>query len=129
MPLYVCDFALIGSCPSPPLSLSLLSRPLSTIAGPTLAALFNAVPASSRGTAQGLFSVLAALGNLAPVVVGAFAGGALGNYQLGDVLLVSVCACYVGCSALFVLAALEDDQKIALREVEAAGGENVIKGL
>jgi hypothetical protein len=66
---------------------------------------------SSRGTAQGLFSVLAAVGNLAPVVVGAFAGGALGNYALGDVLLYSVSGSYLACGLLFALAAIEDDKK------------------
>lgn len=82
--------------------------------GPTLAALFSAVPLSSRGTAQGLFSVLTAVGNLAPVVVGAFAGGVLGDYALSDVLLVTVSGCYALCAVLFTLAALEDDKKLQI---------------
>ena len=38
--------------------------------GPTLATLFNIVPANRRGTAQGLFSILTAAGNVAPVIIG-----------------------------------------------------------
>lgn len=81
--------------------------------GPTLAALFQAVPASSRGAAQGLFSVLAAVGNLAPVVVGALAGGALGNFALGDVLLYGVSGCYFVSGVLFALAAVEAERVAA----------------
>lgn len=38
--------------------------------GPTLAALFNTVPLRRRGVAQGVFSVLTALGTLGPLAVG-----------------------------------------------------------
>merc|ERR1711907_637521 len=55
--------------------------------GPTLAALFNAVPNDRRGTAQGMFSVLTAVGNFAPILIGALVGGALGDFQVGDILM------------------------------------------
>ena len=84
--------------------------------GPTLAAISGAVPASFRGAANGLFSIATALGNLAPVVVGAFAGGAAGNYALGDVLIASVSGSYALCSILFAAAALEHDRRFAAAE-------------
>ena len=80
--------------------------------GPTLAALFVVVPKERRGLAQGLFSFLTAIGNIAPVIVGALAGGALGSYQLQDVLLYSVSGSYILCSLLFVNAALIQDKKL-----------------
>lgn len=82
--------------------------------GPTLAALFTAVPANRKGTAQGLFSVLTALGNTAPVLIGALSGGALGNYSLDNVLLYSTCGCYVICGILFGMAAMENEKKMNL---------------
>jgi sugar phosphate permease len=84
--------------------------------GPTLAAISGAVPASSRGAANGLFSIATALGNLAPVIVGAFAGGVAGNYPLGDVLIASVSGSYVLCSILFAAAALEHDRRLEREE-------------
>jgi MFS family permease len=81
--------------------------------GPTLAALFTVVSPERRGAAQGLFSVLTALGNTAPILIGAFAGGNLGDYQLSNVLLYAVSGCYVMAGALFWLAALEDEKRIA----------------
>ena len=84
--------------------------------GPTLAAISGAVPASSRGAANGLFSIATALGNLAPVIVGAFAGGVAGDYPLGDVLIASVSGSYVLCSILFAAAALEHDRRLEREE-------------
>lgn len=80
--------------------------------GPTLAALFSVVPKERRGSAQGLFSMLTAAGNIAPVLVGSLAGGGLGQYSLGNVLLGVVGGCYVVSAALFTAAALREDQRI-----------------
>eukprot|EP00596_Hydrurales_sp_CCMP1899_P010529 CAMPEP_0119047156 /NCGR_PEP_ID=MMETSP1177-20130426/51284_1 /TAXON_ID=2985 /ORGANISM="Ochromonas sp, Strain CCMP1899" /LENGTH=326 /DNA_ID=CAMNT_0007021341 /DNA_START=855 /DNA_END=1835 /DNA_ORIENTATION=+ len=82
--------------------------------GPTLASLFNVVPKERRGTAQGLFSVLTAAGNIAPVVVGAFAGGQYGSYALGDVLIWTVSGAYVLSGLMFAAAAIADDKRIAV---------------
>ena len=80
--------------------------------GPTLAALFVVVPKDKRGLSQGLFSFLTAIGNIAPVVVGALAGGIFGSFELQDVLLYSVSASYIICGLLFLNAALIQDRKI-----------------
>jgi len=80
--------------------------------GPTLAALFEVVPKERRGTAQGLFSVLTAAGNIAPVVVGALAGGTLANFPLGSVLIAVVSGAYVLSGLLFALAALQDEKRL-----------------
>ena len=81
--------------------------------GPTLAALFNVVSPDRRGSAQGLFSVLTAVGNTAPILIGAFAGGNLGDYPLSTVLMVAVSGCYALSGGLFWLAALEDERNIS----------------
>lgn len=81
--------------------------------GPTLAALFSAVPANRKGTAQGLFSVLTALGNTAPVLIGALSGGALGSYSLDNVLLYSTSGCYIACGILFAMAAMENERRMS----------------
>jgi MFS family permease len=82
--------------------------------GPTLASLFNVVPKERRGTAQGLFSVLTAAGNVAPVIVGAFAGGKYGSYALGDVLIWTVSGAYVLSGLMFAAAAIADDKRISI---------------
>ncbi|KAJ1435295.1 major facilitator superfamily domain-containing protein, partial [Ochromonadaceae sp. CCMP2298] len=73
--------------------------------GPTLASLFSVVPAKRRGAAQGLFSVLTAAGNLGPVLGATTASGAVAGLDLGTVLLVEVCGCYLISALLFALAA------------------------
>lgn len=81
--------------------------------GPTLAALFNVVSPDRRGSAQGLFSVLTAVGNTAPILIGGLAGGNLGDYPLSTVLMVAVSGCYLASGALFWAAAVEDERRIA----------------
>ena len=71
------------------------------------------VPRDRRGTAQGVFSVLTAAGNVAPVLVGALAGGQLGSFALGDVLIGFVSGAYILSGVLFGLVAMADDQRIA----------------
>jgi MFS family permease len=81
--------------------------------GPTLAVLFNVVPKARRGAAQGLFSMLSAIGNIAPILVGTLAGGAYGNFPLGTVLIYAVSGSYLLSGLLFAGAAFLDEQKIA----------------
>ena len=77
-----------------------------------MATLYDNVPKSRRGFAQGLFSIISAAGNLAPYLVGAFAGGSLGSYSLGTALLWLVSGAYLVSSICFALTALSDDKKI-----------------
>jgi len=84
--------------------------------GPTLAALYNVVPPERRGTAQGLFSVLTALGNTAPIIVGALSGGRLANYELSNVLVAVISGAYIMCAVLFALAARENEKTISKNE-------------
>jgi len=79
--------------------------------GPTLASLFEVVPKERRGVAQGLFSVLTAAGNLAPIFVGALAGGTLGSFSLPQVLLWTVSGAYVASGGLFMATALLEDKR------------------
>lgn len=83
--------------------------------GPTLASLFDVVPKDRRGVAQGLFSVLTAAGNLAPILVGALAGGSLGSFGLPNVLLWTVSGAYAVSGALFIAAALAEDKRIKIK--------------
>jgi sugar phosphate permease len=88
--------------------------------GPALAALFQVVPANRRGTAQGLFSVLNLAGNVATVLVGALAGGQLGNFALGDVLIAVVSGAYALSGVIFAVLAVRDDARIADERTAAA---------
>jgi MFS family permease len=90
--------------------------------GPTLAAIFAAVPAQRRGAAQGVFSMLTAAANVAPIAVGRLsdalssrAGAAIqeGSVDVGALsaaLLVVVCGAYVASAGLFSLAAVHEDR-------------------
>ncbi|EKX42463.1 hypothetical protein GUITHDRAFT_111436 [Guillardia theta CCMP2712] len=61
----------IGACKADSISLLFLEYIVAECwFGPTLAALFKSVPREIQGTAQGLFSVLGAIGNIMPVVIG-----------------------------------------------------------
>jgi MFS family permease len=68
--------------------------------GPALATLQDAVPPSRRGTAQGVFSALTALGSALPAVL-----GLLPKSSLAQGLQVSVALCYVCCAGCFAVAA------------------------
>ena len=79
--------------------------------GPTLASLFNAVPKESRGTAQSIFSVLTAAGNIAPIFVGTLVGGQLGmSFSIGDVLQWAVGGSYLASGLLFAKVATMEDE-------------------
>ena len=68
--------------------------------GPTLASLYQAVPKEVQGTAQGLFSVLTAFGNLMPVIIGSLQK----DHPLPDVLAGTISVAYIT-SGLFFFAA------------------------
>ena len=113
--------------------------------GPTLAALFESVGSDRRGTAQGVFSLTTAAGNLMPLVVGALtsrvvlasggsssgAGGISSDHltawgfsgltsgsSLGDVLLYTVSGLYLLSAGLFAAAAwIRDDKQRATTDL------------
>ena len=73
--------------------------------------MINAVPNDRRGTAQGIFSVLTAIGNFAPILIGALVGGSLGNFEVGDVLMYIVSGAYLASGLLFCKVALLEDAR------------------
>ena len=72
--------------------------------GPAVSVLQEHVAPSRRGTAQGLFSVLTTVGNVAPVVIGAALSA---KFELRDALLYSIPAFYALAGACFVFMGLE----------------------
>ena len=77
--------------------------------GPTLAALYRAVPKEVQGTAQGLFSVLTALGNVMPVAIGALQE----SRPLPQVLAGTISAAYVASGLLFFAASTRVSNEVA----------------
>lgn len=77
--------------------------------GPTLANLYSAVPKNRRGVAQGIFSILIALGNFVPFIVGKLTGGSLGNYAIGDTILYMVNIAYILSGLGFLYSAIQQD--------------------
>ena len=79
--------------------------------GPTTAPLQQAVPAASRGAAQGCFTALTLVGGLAPLAVGAAVDRSHGSLELVPAVAAAVAAAYVVSSLLFLVAAglLDDD--------------------
>ena len=73
--------------------------------GPTTAPLQQAVPAASRGAAQGCFTALTLVGGLAPLAVGAAVDRSHGSLELVPAVAAAVAAAYVVSSLLFVVAA------------------------
>eukprot|EP00669_Euglena_mutabilis_P000050 TRINITY_DN10046_c0_g1_i1.p1 TRINITY_DN10046_c0_g1~~TRINITY_DN10046_c0_g1_i1.p1 ORF type:complete len:140 (+),score=21.96 TRINITY_DN10046_c0_g1_i1:429-848(+) len=69
--------------------------------GPTLAAMYDGVPPHARGTAQGAFSALIAIGTLAPIVVGLRVPP---NGDPGPVFLAVVAFSLAAAGVLFVFA-------------------------
>ena len=80
--------------------------------GPTLAALYRAVPKEVQGTAQGLFSVLTALGNVMPVAIGALQE----SRPLPQVLAGTISAAYVASGLLFFAASTQVSNEVAGRQ-------------
>ena len=73
--------------------------------GPTTALLQQAVPAASRGAAQGCFTALTLVGGLAPLAVGAAVDRSDGGLELVPAVAAAVAAAYVVSSLLFLVAA------------------------
>eukprot|EP01031_Cornospumella_fuschlensis_P033150 gene33150-40108_t len=82
--------------------------------GPTLASLFQVVPANRRGTAQGLFSLLTAVGNIGPVLVAALTSSQL--MPLDAALTACVSVPLVLSGALFALAAKNEAAATATKQ-------------
>lgn len=82
--------------------------------GPTLATIFQVIPANKKGTAQSLFAILTAIGNIGPNVVTFLMGSQFafpGQWtSLQSSLIFVVCFAYL-ISAGFFLKAAKDDQK------------------
>ena len=80
--------------------------------GPTTALLQQAVPAASRGAAQGCFTALTLVGGLAPLAVGAAVDRSDGGLELVPAVAAAVAAAYAAVSSLLFLVAaglLDDD--------------------
>eukprot|EP01035_Chromulina_nebulosa_P023251 gene23251-30138_t len=80
--------------------------------GPTLAALYNSVPTNRRGVAQGLFSIILGIANIAPYVVGKLTSESYGNYPIGSTILWVVNGSYLLTSLFFLWAASKEDKKL-----------------
>lgn len=85
--------------------------------GPTLATLFNIVAKERRGAAQGLFSVLLAVGNVGPLLVSFLTERLPSTMQihLDVALLAIICGSYMISGALFASIAVEEDRLESLR--------------
>lgn len=80
--------------------------------GPTLAVLFDVVPKTRRGAAQGLFSMLSAVGTIAPILVGTLTGGVY-NFPLSNTLIYTISGSYILSGLLFGCAAYLEEIKIS----------------
>lgn len=77
--------------------------------GPTISVLQSTVGPKIGGTAQGLFTLTGAIGNLAPSVLGFVYGRAAGidpSRELADILAVTVCSLYLASAACFTVSSL-----------------------
>lgn len=77
--------------------------------GPTISVLQSTVGPKIGGTAQGLFTLTGAIGNLAPSLLGfvyAQAAGIDPSAELADILSVAVCSLYLASAACFVVSSL-----------------------
>lgn len=77
--------------------------------GPTINVLQSTVRPKIGGTAQGLFTLTGAVGNLAPSLLGFVYGQAAGvdpSAELADILTVAVCSLYLTSAACFAVSAI-----------------------
>jgi MFS family permease len=77
--------------------------------GPTISVLQSTVGPKIGGTAQGLFTLTGAIGNLAPSILGFVYGRAAGidpSGELADILAVTVCSLYLASAACFIVSSL-----------------------
>jgi MFS family permease len=82
--------------------------------GPTISTLLSTVPTNVGGTAQGLFTLMGGLANLAPTILGYYYGQVSGTGQelsssssseLQALLSAVVCFCYISCAICFAIGA------------------------
>jgi len=80
--------------------------------GPTISVLQSSVGPKAGGTAQGLFTVTGALGNLAPAALGFFYEQQNGgnSEELTRLLTITVCGCYVLSAICFSASALSTSE-------------------
>ena len=90
--------------------------------GPTVAVLQASLPPAALGTAQGIFSGLTAVGNVAPAAVGVLVADGAG-VPLRDALLVIVCGAYVLAAVAFTLmgASMPDEREAAADPARGGG--------
>eukprot|EP00546_Thalassionema_frauenfeldii_P018112 CAMPEP_0178901982 /NCGR_PEP_ID=MMETSP0786-20121207/4347_1 /TAXON_ID=186022 /ORGANISM="Thalassionema frauenfeldii, Strain CCMP 1798" /LENGTH=515 /DNA_ID=CAMNT_0020573189 /DNA_START=11 /DNA_END=1558 /DNA_ORIENTATION=- len=81
--------------------------------GPTISVLQASVRQKTGGTAQGLFTVTGALGNLAPAALGFFYEQYtnVGPEELTTLLVITVCSCYALSAILFGASAVSSNDK------------------
>ena len=94
-----------------------------------LATLFTTVDPSVRGTAQGIFSVLTAVGNVAPLLIGSMAGGSMGDYYLGDVILFAVGGFYAISGVIFVKVAMNEDENLKVEREKLQNDALAVVGI
>mmetsp|Transcript_10408 Transcript_10408/g.25385 ORF Transcript_10408/g.25385 Transcript_10408/m.25385 type:complete len:224 (+) Transcript_10408:1-672(+) len=87
--------------------------------GPVLASLYGAVPKDVRGTSQGLFTVVSAVGNLMPVVIGSLQK----ENGLSGTLAWTVSVAYALAALFFYLAAEELPKQAAAAAAKNAEAE------
>lgn len=78
--------------------------------GPTVSVLQTSVGPKIGGTAQGLFTVTGAIGNLAPAALG-FVYDQQPSEELTNLLVISVCSCYILSAVAFGASALSESPK------------------
>jgi hypothetical protein len=78
--------------------------------GPTISVLQATVGSKIGGTAQGLFTLTGAVGNLAPTLLGFLLAKAVGvessDDALADLLSAGVCFCYIASATCFAVSSL-----------------------
>jgi peptidoglycan/LPS O-acetylase OafA/YrhL len=92
--------------------------------GPTLAVLYGAVPSNRRGTTQGIFSILVALGNTAPYIVGLLTGGSLASFPIGSTIMWVVGIAYFISGIAFAATAWKEDQILRDRWLKKTDNNN-----
>lgn len=83
--------------------------------GPAVSILQGALPPTVRGTGQGVFSMLTAVGNIAPVIIGSLSA----SYPLQDVLLYFVPILYAISALLFYITGemIASEAKTAAKDI------------
>ena len=80
--------------------------------GATVVGLYNSVPENRRGTAQGIFSTLTAVGSVAPILIGTLIAGDIGGspIPLNTLLVYFVSGAYILSGILFTIFATANEK-------------------